>query len=77
MISFPLLTMDQKEYRNFEDEPEEFCRLAEDCCDKQRLGELKTEAARLLETVSDRNITYSQYIVQFCCLSIQAAIFKS
>ncbi len=42
MIIFPLLTMDEKEFINFDEDPEEFCRLAEDCCDKQHLGELKT-----------------------------------
>ncbi len=76
MIVFPLLMMDEKEFLNFDEEPEEFCRLAEDCCDKQHLGELKTEAARLLEHIADRNVAYCQYAVQFCCLSVQAALFK-
>lgn len=50
--------------------------MAEDCCDKQHLGEIKTEAARLLEVVCDRSEAYARYVVQFCVVSVQAAVMK-
>lgn len=74
LIVLPLLTMDENEFHSFEHEPDEFLKLAEDCCDKQNLGELKTEAARFLETICDRNPTYYQYVVQYAILGLQARI---
>lgn len=50
---FPLLAATPEETQLFEDDPEEFNRLAEDCCDRQTFGVLKTEASRLLETLCD------------------------
>jgi hypothetical protein len=38
----------EKELDSFEESPEEFNTLAEDLCDKQIFGILKSEAAKLL-----------------------------
>ena len=48
MILFPLLTIGDDEKNTFEESPADFNSLAEDCCDKQTFGCLKTEAAKLL-----------------------------
>ena len=54
VILFPLLKMQDGERNLFEESPEEFNALAEDCCDKQLSGVLKTEAAKLLEKFGDK-----------------------
>lgn len=48
MILLPLLTISDDEKNTFEESPVDFNTLAEDCCDKQTFGTLKTEAAKLL-----------------------------
>jgi hypothetical protein len=49
----------------FEDNAVEFNALAEDVCDKQTFGVLKTEAARLLEAIADANNACIQSGVSF------------
>jgi hypothetical protein len=68
--------MDQREMDQFVDDPEEFVKINEDCCDKQNLGEVKTEAARFLEKICDRSRNYSQYVIQFCLLALETHINK-
>lgn len=53
-VIFPLIRADDEEREKFEESPEEFNSLAEDCCDKQTFGILKTEAVKLLETLGDK-----------------------
>jgi hypothetical protein len=53
MIIFPLLAVTEEETELFENDPEEFNFLAEDCCDKQNYGTIKTETSRLLEAACD------------------------
>jgi hypothetical protein len=53
IICFPFLKTREEEYVIFEESAVEFNSLAEDLCDKQTFGILKTEAARLLEAISD------------------------
>ena len=42
IIVFPLLAANEEENQLFADDPEEFNSLAEDCCDRQAYGILKT-----------------------------------
>ena len=48
IVAFPLLSITEEEQQLFAYDPAEFNNLAEDCCDKQSYGILKTEAAKLL-----------------------------
>ena len=48
IVAFPLLSITEEEQQLFADDPAEFNNLAEDCCDKQSYGILKTEAAKLM-----------------------------
>jgi hypothetical protein len=45
---FPYLSVTDEEREKFEESPEDFNSLTEDCCDKQTYGILKTEAVKLL-----------------------------
>lgn len=42
IIAFPLLAINDEEQQLFADDPVEFNNLAEDCCDRQSFGLLKT-----------------------------------
>lgn len=52
-IIFPLLAASQEEIDLFDNDPHEFIRIAEDCCDHQKYGTLKSEVAVLLEILCD------------------------
>lgn len=54
IILYPFIQVNDDEKERFEESPEEFNSLTEDCCDKQTYGILKTEAIKLLETFGDK-----------------------
>lgn len=71
---FPLLAAKEEEARLFEEDPQEFNLLAEDCCDHQRFGVLKTDAAMLLETICDDNDEAAGYVVRHCVISLKVRL---
>ena len=74
MIIFPLLAITEEEKMTFENEPQEFKYLAEDCCDHQKFGILKTQVSALLETLCDESPQTASYVVQHAILSIKLKI---
>lgn len=71
---FPLLTAKDEEIKLFDEDPEEFNRIAEDCCDHQRFGILKTDAAHLLESICDEDEEASAYVVRHCIMSLKVRL---
>ena len=74
LVVFPLLAISEEERQLFEDDAEEFNSLAEDCCDSQNFGLMKTETARLLEAVVDEYRGMDQYTIQHCIISIRVRV---
>jgi hypothetical protein len=70
-VTFPLLAITEEEHQLFADDPEEFNNLAEDCADRQSFGVLKSEAARLLETICDEYAQVDKYVVQHAIISLK------
>ena len=58
----------------FEEDSAEFNKLAQDCCDKQTFGIMKTEAAKLLEGLCDQFSGAAEYVVQHCIISIKVRL---
>lgn len=66
IVCFPFIRTRDQEMEIFEESPEEFNTLAEDFCDKQTFGILKTEAAKLLETIADYCRPAMEKSIIFC-----------
>lgn len=73
-VVFPILRIKEEEMRLFEEDPQEFSRLAEDCCDHQKYGILKTDAAMLLEVIIDENDEAALYVLQHCIISLKVRL---
>lgn len=73
IVCFPFLKTRDDELVIFEESPIEFNSLVEDLCDKQTFGILKTEAAKLLETISDECKEVMERTLMFCveCLKMR------
>lgn len=56
----PLLVMTEDQMVQFEQQKEDFCTLFEDCSESQKFGIIKTEAAKLLQTISEKNNKITQ-----------------
>ena len=54
-IVIPYIKIDSDEINIFEEYPDEFIALQEDCAEKQTFGILKTEACKLLERMADKS----------------------
>jgi hypothetical protein len=52
-IVFPFMEISEAELNDFEECTGNYIEVTEDCCEKQRMGILKTEAASFLEKMSD------------------------
>lgn len=52
-ILLPFLYVDEQELEDFEDNTTSYIEVSEDCCEKQRMGILKTEVASFLEKIAD------------------------
>ncbi len=64
----------EEERKLISDDPDEFVHLALDTCDKQQSQTTKTQAAKLLETISDHIDGVITYICFFCCQAISFAL---
>lgn len=58
-VLFPFLRINSSELEFFEEDTNSYVEISEDCCEKQKLGILKTEASLFLEKLSDN----SKYII--------------
>jgi hypothetical protein len=74
LIIFPLMGVTEEEMALFEDDPEEFNSLVEDCCDHQQYGTIKSEACLLLETVCDEQKDAAEYMVQHAIISLKVKL---
>jgi len=55
-------------------DPDQFVQLALDTCDKQQSKVVKTQAAKLIETLCDNVDGCVSFITLFCCQSINIAL---
>lgn len=74
MVILPFVAITDEEREKFEESPEEFNSLAEDCCDKQTYGILKTEALKLLETFGDRVEGCMQFTINRALESLKVGL---
>jgi hypothetical protein len=63
---FPFLEVSESELEDFEDNTGSYIEVSEDCCEKQKMGILKTEAASFLEKISDMS-----YDILGCVSSVE------
>ena len=68
---FPFLPADDEEKVKFEESAEEYNSLAEDCCDKQTYGIMKTESVKFLEAMADAVDGCFKYILNRAIESIK------
>jgi hypothetical protein len=48
--------------------------LAEDCCDHQKFGILKSEVSMFLEILCDEYEAAAQYVIQHCIISLKVRL---
>jgi len=64
----------KSELETIEDNPQDFVNLALDTCDKQQSETIKTNAAKLLESMCDNIDGAVSNITIFCCAAINTAL---
>lgn len=64
----------KSEFETIEDNPQDFVNLALDTCDKQQSETIKTNAAKLLESMCDNIDGAVSNITIFCCAAINTAL---
>lgn len=69
-----LLKTSASEYALMTNDPEQFVTLALDTCDKQQSRIVKTQAAKLIETICDNIDGAVSFVTLFCCQSIYLAL---
>ena len=69
-----LLKTSASEYALMTSDPEQFVTLALDTCDKQQSRIVKTQAAKLIETICDNIDGAVSFVTLFCCQSIYLAL---
>lgn len=68
------MLLDDEEIEKFEEYPDDFNSLTQDCCDKQTFGVLKTEAVKLLETIGDKVEGCHKYVFNRAIESIKISL---
>ena len=69
-----MLKTTQSELDMVTKDPEQFVQLALDTCDKQRSKVVKTQAAKLIDTLCDNIDGSLSFITLFCCQAISIAL---
>lgn len=73
-VCLGLLKTSANEYEMMSTDPEQFVTLALDSCDKQQSRIVKTQAAKLIETICDNIDGAVSFVTLFCCQSIYLAL---
>ncbi len=73
-VCLTLMRTMEEEQKLIENDPDEFVQLALDTCDKQRSQITKTQAAKLLESISDHIDGAISYTCIFCCHAISYSL---
>ncbi len=73
-ICLTLMRSLPEELSMLDNDPDEFVSLALDTCDKQQSQVIKTQAAKLLESISDHIDGAVSYTCIFCCNAVSFAL---
>lgn len=73
-IGFTFLKTTAKERESMINDSDDFVHLALDTCDKQRSGIIKTQAAKILESMCDSIEGSTSFLAVFACKSLDWAL---
>ena len=74
MVALNLMKTTKAEYEQMLKDPDQFVNLALDTCDKQKSKVVKTQGAKLLESICDNLDGAVSYITIFCCSALNYSL---